>query len=178
MFVNQMHFATVVQLIPRQEYDAEPRDGVYPLEYFEMKGTPYGALRTPLVSNWGAPCVPKPWGSFTAVDLKSGEIKWRIPLGTTRDLAPFPLWFNTGVPNVGGALATAGDLVFIGATTDRYLRAFDQHTGDEVWRQSLPFTANATPMTYQINGRQYLVVAAGGHGWSEPGDALIAFALP
>ncbi|MBB3046578.1 quinoprotein glucose dehydrogenase [Litorivivens lipolytica] len=178
MFVNQMHFATVVQLIPRQEYDAEPRDGVYPLEYFEMKGTPYGALRTPLVSNWGAPCVPKPWGSFTAVDLKSGEIKWRIPLGTTRDLAPFPLWFNTGVPNVGGALATAGDLVFIGATTDRYLRAFDQHTGEEVWRQSLPFTANATPMTYQINGRQYLVVAAGGHGWSEPGDALIAFALP
>ncbi len=178
MFVNQMHFATVVKLIPRDEYDAEPRDGVYPLEYFPMKGTAYGALRTPLVSNWGTPCVPKPWGSFTAVDLKTGEIKWQVPLGTTRDLAPFPFWFNTGVPNAGGSLATAGGLVFIGATTDRYLRAFDQGTGDEVWRQRLPFTANATPMTYSVGGRQYLVVAAGGHGWSEPGDALIAFALP
>ena len=178
MFVNQMHFATVVKLIPRDEYDAEPRDGVYPLEYFPMRGSAYGALRTPLVSNWGTPCVPKPWGSFTAVDLKTGEIKWQVPLGTTRDLAPFPFWFKTGVPNTGGSLATAGGLVFIGATTDRYLRAFDQTSGDEVWRQRLPFTANATPMTYSVGGRQYLVVAAGGHGWSEPGDALIAFALP
>ena len=112
MFVNQMHFATVVKLIPRDEYDAEPRDGVYPLEYFPMKGSAYGALRTPLVSNWGTPCVPKPWGSFTAVDLKTGEIKWQVPLGTTRDLAPFPFWFKTGVPNTGGSLATAGGLVF------------------------------------------------------------------
>ncbi len=180
MFVNQMHFATVVTLIPRAEYDAEPREGNYPIEYFPMTGTAYGAMRTPLVSNYGAPCVPKPWGSFTAVDLKTGEVKWRIPLGTTRDLAPFPLWFNTGTPNVGGSLATAGGLVFIGATTDKYLRAYDQESGAEVWKARLPFTANATPMSYKLdkNARQYIVVAAGGHGWSEPGDALIAYALP
>lgn len=180
MFVNQMHFATVVTLIPREEYDAVPREGSYPIEYFPMTGTAYGAMRTPLVSNYGAPCVPKPWGSFSAIDLKSGEIKWRIPLGTTRDLAPFPLWFNTGTPNVGGSLATAGGLVFIGATTDKYLRAFDQESGEEVWKARLPFTANATPMSYKLdkNGKQFIVVAAGGHGWSKPGDALVAYALP
>lgn len=180
MFVNQMHFATVVTLIPREEYDAEPREGSYPVENFPMTGTAYGATRIPLVSNYGAPCVPKPWGTFSAIDLKTGAVKWQIPLGTTRDLAPFPLWFKTGTPNVGGSLATAGGLVFIGATTDRYLRAFDQDSGEEIWKARLPFTANATPMTYRLNkaGKQYIVVAAGGHGWSKPGDVLIAYALP
>jgi quinoprotein glucose dehydrogenase len=70
--------------------------------------------------------------------------------------------------------------VFIGATTDKYFRAFDAHTGELLWSPRIPYTASATPLTYRLHerGRQYVVVAAGGHGWSEPGDALIAYALP
>lgn len=180
MFVNQMHFATVVTLIPREEYDAKRRQGSYPVEYFPMTGTAYGAMRTPLLSKYGTPCNPKPWGSFTAVDLRSGDVKWSVPLGTTRDQAPFPFWFKTGTPNIGGSLATAGGLVFIGATSDRYFRAFDQQNGELLWQTRIPFTANATPISYRLqrDGRQFIVVAAGGHGWSQPGDAILAFALP
>ncbi len=136
--------------------------------------------RAPLLSSWGAPCTPTPWGTLTAVDLSSGSVLWRATLGSTRDQAPFPLWFDLGAPNLGGPIATAGGLVFIAATTDKFLRAFDARTGEEVWSQRLPFTGNATPITYRLrpDGKQYLVLAAGGHGWSEPGDALMAFALP
>ena len=144
-----------------------------------MRGTPYGAARWALQSKLGAPCNPRPWGSMTAVDLISGETLWQIPLGNTRDLAPWPLHLNTGVPNAGGPLATAGGLVFFGGTTDRYLRAFDSETGEQLWRTSLPYTGNAVPISYRVKpgADQYLVLAAGGHGWSAPGDALIAWKL-
>lgn len=181
MYTNQMHFASIVQLIPREEFDTlDPPLGEYPNEFYRMEGTPYGLKRFPLSSIFGAPCVPRPWGSLTAVDLKSGDVLWRRELGTTRDQAPFPLWFDTGVPNTGGSVITATGLLFIAAATDRYFRAFDAETGEEVWRYSLPFVGNATPMSYRLSktGKQYIVLAAGGHGWSEPGDALIAFSLP
>jgi quinoprotein glucose dehydrogenase len=135
--------------------------------------------RFPLLSSVGAPCNPRPWGSLTAVDLKSGQVLWRRPLGTTRGLAPWPLWFEAGSPNIGGGLATAGKLYFIGATSDGYFRAFDSLTGAELWRHTLPYTGNATPISYRVSktGPQYVVIAAGGHGWSSPGDAIVAFRL-
>jgi quinoprotein glucose dehydrogenase len=132
------------------------------------------------LSSFGAPCVPPPWGTLQAVDLATGATLWESSLGTTRDQAPWPLWFDLGAPNLGGPLATAGGLVFIGATTDKFFRAFDAASGDEIWRFRIPYTANSSPITYRLrqNGRQFVVVAAGGHGWSQPGDALLAFALP
>lgn len=180
IFVNQMHLASVVQMIKRQDYDAANPVTRYPQEYFAMAGTPYGAKRFPLMSRFGTPCNPRPWGSFTAVDLKSGDIIWQVPLGSTRDLAPFPIWFNWGAPNIGGSIATAGGLVFIGATADRFFRAFNAETGEQAWSYRIPTTANATPLTYRLseNSKQYVVVAVGGHGWSEPGDTIMAFALP
>ena len=180
LFANQTHLASVVQLIPRETYDAMNPTPGYPLEYYPMAGTPYGVKRFPLTSNLGAPCNPRPWGSLTAVDLKSGEVLWRRPLGTTRGLAPWPLWFAAGAPNIGGSIATAGGLVFIGAAADGYFRAFDSHTGEELWRYLLPYSANATPISYRSTegGKQFIVVAAGGHGWSKPGDAIVAFTLP
>jgi quinoprotein glucose dehydrogenase len=107
-------------------------------------------------------------------------VLWESTLGTTRDQAPFPLWFALGTPNLGGPILTAGGLIFIGATTDKSFRAFDVHSGEEVWSRRIPFTANSTPVTYRVrkDGRQFVVVAAGGHGWSEAGDAVIAYALP
>ncbi len=180
LYVNQTVIAQVVQLLSREQYDqgkGAPRQ--FPDEFYPQQGTPYGVKRTTLLSKLGAPCVPTPWGTLTAVDLKSGQVLWRSALGSTRDQAPFPLWLDTGTPNLGGSIVTAGGLVFIGATTDRFIRAFDAQTGDEVWRHRLPYTANATPITYRLrsDGRQYVVIAAGGHAWSESGDALVAFAL-
>jgi len=181
LFTNQIHTALVTQLIPREAYESlDPSEMIYPNEAYPMKGTPYGVKRSALLSNFGAPCNPPPWGTLSAVDLASGKVLWRSTLGTTRDQAPFPLWLPLGAPNLGGSVVTAGGLVFIGATTDKYFRAFAVETGEEVFRRRIPFTASANPMTYRLrkDSRQYVVIAAGGHGWSEPGDVLIAYALP
>jgi quinoprotein glucose dehydrogenase len=181
LFVNQSRLPMAQQLIPRTEMDQlDPDTVVYPEELYPMTGTPYGVKRRALMSNFGAPCSAPPWGTLTAVDLRSGEVRWEVTLGSTRDQAPFPLWMTLGSPNLGGPIVTASGLLFIGATTDKFLRAFDVETGRELWRHRLPYTANSTPATYRLrpDGRQYVVVAAGGHGWSESGDTLIAFALP
>lgn len=180
-FVNMMRAPAVATLVPRAE--AEKLDfesATYPEELYPMRGAPYAVRRTPLLSNFGAPCVPPPWGTLSAVDLKSGRKRWEVTLGTTRDQAPWPLWFHNGAPNLGGTLATASGLVFIGATTDQFFRAFDAESGAELWRQRIPYTANATPISYRLrpDSRQFVVIAAGGHGWSAPGDTLIAYALP
>jgi quinoprotein glucose dehydrogenase len=143
LFVNQMRVPGVVTLIPRKEYDALDESQVaYPDELYPMKGTPYGLKRGPLFSPLGALCNPPPWGTLTAVDLASGEVLWESTLGTTRDQAPFPLWLALGAPNLGGSIATAGGLVFIGATTDKFLRAFD------AWCSSArPPTSSCAPST-------------------------------
>ncbi len=181
LYVNQTHIASVVKLIDRDDYEAlNPTEGMYPDEYYPMTGTPYGVNRFSLFSPLGTPCNPRPWGSFTAVDLRSGEITWREPLGNTRGQAPWPIRLNTGTPNQGGSIATASGLLFIGATTDSYFRAFEASSGRELWKHDLPYTGNATPLSYRLpsSQRQFVVIAAGGHGWSEPGDAIVAFALP
>jgi quinoprotein glucose dehydrogenase len=181
LYANQMHTALVTILVPRDEFEAlDPSEIVYPNEAYPMEGTPYGVKRFALLSNFGAPCNPPPWGTLTAVDLKTGKTLWRSTLGTTRDQAPFPMWLSLGAPNLGGSLVTAGGVVFIGATTDKFLRGFDSKTGEEIWTERIPFTASANPLTYRLHqkSKQYLVIAAGGHGWSEPGDALIAYTLP
>ena len=181
LVANTQRIATRIRLLTREEVrakygDRTPDYGVEPQE-----GTPYALERAPILSPLGAPCNPPPWGTLAAVELATGALRWEVPLGTTRDLAPWPLWLATGTPNLGGPLVTASGLVFIGATTDFFLRAFDVETGDELWRARLPTAAHATPMTYRLRpeGRQYVVIAAGGHGLlgTPPGDALIAFAL-
>ncbi len=147
-----------------------------------MQGTPYtvevGALQSPL----GIPCNPPPWGKLVAVDLIQGTIDWQVPLGSVNELGPVKLPFqvNWGTPNLGGGIATAGGLFFIGATMDRQFRAFSTATGKQLWRYQLPIDATATPMTYTYNGRQYVVINAGGHAIFKRGygDYLYAFTLP
>ena len=186
LITNQTHVAMVVRLVPRADFEELPASAlIYPNEAYPMKGTPYGVVRHPFFSSFGAPCNPPPWGTLTAVDLVTGEVVWRVPLGTTRDQAPFPVWAlpfwgDLGAPNFGGGLMTAGGLYFIGATTDKYFRAFDVETGDELWRTRIPFTANATPASYRLRpeGRQFVVVASGGNPLTGTGDRLLAFALP
>jgi quinoprotein glucose dehydrogenase len=182
LVTNLLRVATEVRLIPREEFSALfPGEFVQP-PYEPQLGTPYGLYRIPLLSPWGAPCNPPPWGTLAGIDLATGEVRWEVTLGTTRNVAPWPIWFELGAPNLGGALVTASGLTFIGATTDGYLRAFDTETGAELWRATLPNSAHATPISYRVrpDGKQYVVIAAGGHKLlgTELGDSLIAFALP
>lgn len=174
----------VVTLITSQELEREVRSGAYPRSNFGHEaGTPYAVRREPLLSPWGLPCTAPPWGALVSLDLRRGRIAWKVPLGSTEGSTP---WFvptrDLGMPNMGGPVATAGDLVFIGAAMDSYLRAFDIETGRELWRHKLPAGGQATPMTYRAGPaqRQYLVISAGGHGplGTPRGDYVIAFALP
>ncbi|MAG30905.1 MAG: glucose dehydrogenase [Deltaproteobacteria bacterium] len=184
MILNQTHAALVNILIPRAEADLlDPADFAYPNEFYAMRGAPYAVNRFLLASQFGAPCNPPPWGSLMAVDLRTGEIKWKRALGTLRESAPFPIWLffeEYGAPAFGGGISTDSGLYFIGATLDKYFRAFDVETGEELWRDRLPFMGNAVPMTYRLNesGKQYVVMAAGGNPVSEMGDVLVAYALP
>jgi quinoprotein glucose dehydrogenase len=125
------------------------------------------------------PCQQPPWGLLQAVDLNTGELAWKVPLGLTEELEARGV-HNTGAPNIGGSIATAGGLVFIAAANDSRFRAFDARTGKELWVTKLDASGHATPITYLgRNGKQYVVIAAGGGGFfgSPPADSLIAFAL-
>ncbi len=125
------------------------------------------------------PCQQPPWGLLQAVNLNTGEIAWKVPLGITEELEAKGI-HNTGAPNIGGSIVTAGGLVFIAATNDSRFRAFDARSGKELWVTKLDASGHATPITYLgRNGKQYVVIAAGGGGFfgSKPADSLIAFAL-
>lgn len=143
-------------------------------------GVPFGVTLNPFLSPFGLPCKQPAWGYMSAIDLKTNEIVWKKRIGTTRDSSPIPLSFKLGMPMLGGPIVTAGGVAFIGATADNYLRAFDVNDGKELWRARLPAGGQATPMTYSVNGRQYVVIAAGGHGsfGTKLGDYVIAYALP
>jgi quinoprotein glucose dehydrogenase len=181
MYVNVNRVVQVVRMIPRAEIP-----GVEGISLANGKdvaagtGTPYGTNRTWLLSPWGAPCTAPPWGELVAVDLVDGEVKWRVPLGSIEKRLPLQIEWNLGTPNLGGPIVTAGGLVFIGATMDQVFRAFDAETGEMLWRHELPAGTHATPMTYEANGRQYVVLVTGHHLWfgAPAGDTIYAFALP
>ena len=128
----------------------------------------------------GYPAIAPPWGTLNAIDLNTGQYKWKINLGEYPELAAKGMK-NTGSENYGGPVVTAGGLLFIGATNyDKKFRAFDKATGDLLWETTLPFAGNATPVTYSIDGRQYVVIAAGGgkDPKSGSGGVYVAFSLP
>jgi quinoprotein glucose dehydrogenase len=152
--------------------------------YFPQYGTPYAVLTIPWLSIAKVPCNPPPWGNLTAIDLKTRKIVWQRPLGTTRDTGMMRTKVNlplpTGVQNIGGNIVTRGGVIFVSATADRYLRAFDERTGKLLWQARLPAGGQATPMSYSVHGKQYVVIAAGGHQkfGTKTGDYVVAYALP
>jgi quinoprotein glucose dehydrogenase len=178
-------FPTFVRLIPNEKVDPEaakvPTAGNPNGPPGFIKGTPYGLEQGPILSPFGAPCTEPPWAMVVGVDLAEGEIKWKSPLGLIDKLAPVPISLRLGTPFAGGGIATAGGLFFIGATADERFRAYDVDTGELLWEFDAPTSANATPMSYLANGRQFVVVSTGGHAWMYPQnkqDKLIAYALP
>ena len=188
MVVNTMNLASLIVMIPREDCSK-------PLEELAIndtqarftsieqnEGIPYCNLRSMgFFSPLGVPCTEPPWGTLTGIDLNTGEHLWNVPLGTSKDIAPFPFWWIKGAPNMGGPTVTASGVTFIAATSDYYLRAFNTETGEELAKFRLPTGGHATPMTYtNKDGRQFVVIAAGGH-WAigtPASDHLIAYALP
>lgn len=172
--------ATVVRLIPQDALQKDRESGGSRLggEYGRQRGTPYAMHRAPLLSPRGLPCNPPPWGALTAVDVRSGRIQWEVPLGTIDRLREVPDYQRLGSINLGGSMIT-GELVFIAAAMDQKLRAFDLRTGALLWEGDLPASAQAGPMTYSVDGRQYVVIAAGGHARlrTTQGDYVVAFAV-
>jgi quinoprotein glucose dehydrogenase len=179
LIVPTNRLAAYIRLIPRDKFDAE--EGKEPgVEYARQRGTPYGLARIFLLNPRKIPCNPPPFGTLVAIDASTGEKKWEHTVGALPWL-PEDLAGNWGSPALGGPIVTGGGLVFIGATLDPYLKAFDVQTGELLWKGKLPTSARATPMTYRTaKGKQYVVIAAGGHDapGSPQGDALVAFALP
>ena len=167
-----------VKLIPREEFQetrnrASESDRLHG-EFARQTGAPFALFRTPLLAPSGLPCNAPPWGTVEAVDLFTGKKVWDAPLGS------YLPGIKTGTINLGGPMVTAGGLVFTAAAMDNYLRAFDSETGKELWKFELPAGGQATPMTYTLHGRQFLVISAGGHGklGTKQGDYVVAFTLP
>jgi quinoprotein glucose dehydrogenase len=181
---NPISVAFVSRLIPRgPQNPSEPatnvpagsENGVQP-----MFGTPFGVKISPFLSPLHIPCLQPPWGNIAAFDLRTNKTIWEHPVGTTRDQKWLPLPFALGMPMLGGPLATRGGVAFLTSTMDDYIRAFDMRTGRELWSDRLPAGGQSTPMTYSVNGKQYIVTVDGGHGslGTKLGDYIRAYSLP
>jgi quinoprotein glucose dehydrogenase len=175
----------IIRMLPREQVDSIVKENkeLIRAETGRQRGTPYVMKRDYLFAinnNEVFMQTEPPWGTLVAIDLNSGAKKWEVPLGYMMDTVKYPGAAKWGSLNFGGAIATAGNLVFVAATRDGHLRAFDSRTGAGLWTYALPAGAQATPMTYAVNGKQYIVIAAGGHGkfGTKMGDYVVAFALP
>jgi quinoprotein glucose dehydrogenase len=180
LVLPENHLASEVKLIPREQYEqarSEGRNLDGDWEFAPQKGTPYGMMRRFLRGPRKLPCTPPPWSTLVALDMKTGETKWNVPLGRFSARTP-EAW---GSLSLGGPMMTASGLTFVAGTVDAAVRAFNSDDGKELWVGELPTSARSTPMTYQgADGRQYLIVCAGGHGVKELqplGDYVVAFAL-
>jgi quinate dehydrogenase (quinone) len=195
LIVNDIRLPQVLALVPRAEADRDGKNvlrrfGVTEIEpghggFMPQKGTPFAALYFNFMSPLGVPCQAPPYGTLTAIDLRTRKIAWQIPLGTTEDAGPFGastrLPMPIGMPTIGGSLVTRSGLIFFAGTQDLYLRAIDSSTGREIWKARMPVGAGATPMTYisPRTGRQYVVISASGARYGgRKGDYVIAYALP
>lgn len=182
MFVNDMRLGLANYMIPRDQVKGGNgiEMGVVP-----QLGTPFGAMRQRFLSPLGVPCQAPPFGTLSAVDLKTHKLVWQVPVGTVQDTGPMGIRMGlklpVGMPTLGPTLATQSGLIFIAGTQDFYLRAFDSRTGQEVWKGRLPVGSQGGPMSFRSpkTGRQYIVVTAGGARQSpERGDYVIAYSLP
>lgn len=185
-FTTPTYLAFVSKLVPRKDdtsllvQEGGPPKGSLPA-LNENFGAPFAASMKPFVSPVGLPCQAPPWGYVAGVDLRTGEVAWKHRNGTVRDLSPLPLPFRMGVPGIGGPVLTGGGVAFYSGALDNYVRAYDLADGRILWQDRLPAGGQATPMSYTgEDGRQYVVVVAGGHGstGTKPGDSVRAYALP
>ncbi|KQR45985.1 membrane-bound PQQ-dependent dehydrogenase, glucose/quinate/shikimate family [Acidovorax sp. Leaf160] len=189
LFVNDMRVGLEVQLIAADPADAgkksDGNEAAAITRPVPLAGTPYAInAKVRFMSPLEIPCQKPPFGTLTAVDMTTRQIAWQVPVGTVRDTGPFGVKMGLpipiGMPTIGGTLSTQGGLVFIAATQDYYLRAYDSGTGREIWKARLPVGSQGTPISYKApaTGKQYVLVSAGGARNSpDRGDYVIAYAL-
>ncbi len=185
LIVNDTRVAIWNRMIPRKAYDeASVKNGGHEGNA-PQAGTPWGIEMGRFLSPLGIPCQEPPYGTISAIDLATRKVAWSTPLGTTEDTGPLGIATHLpmpiGMPTRGGPITTSTGLVFIAASQDFYIRAFDVRTGKELWKGRLPVGAEATPMTYisPKSGRQFLVISAGGNSaTTSKGDYVVAYALP
>ncbi len=183
MFVNDMRLGLANYMVPRANV-AKNASGIE-MGIVPMDGTPFGAMRERFLSPLGIPCQKPPFGTMSAIDLKSGKVVWQVPVGTVQDTGPLGIRMHLpipiGMPTLGASLSTQSGLLFFAGTQDFYLRAFDTANGKEIWKSRLPVGSQSGPMTYVSpkTGKQYIVINAGGARQSpDRGDYIIAYALP
>ena len=187
IFVNDMRLGLWIQMIPSGNRGAASAGGEAVntgMGAVPLKGTPYAVNKNRFLSPLGIPCQAPPFGTLTAIDMKTQKIAWQVPVGTVQDTGPMGIKMGLpmpiGMPTLGGTLSTQGGLLFIAGTQD-YLRAYDTANGGELWKARLPVGSQGGPMTYQSpkTGKQYVVISAGGARQSpDRGDYVIAYALP
>jgi quinoprotein glucose dehydrogenase len=180
LLVPTNNIAAVVKLIPSEKLKDAARSGEDG-DYEPQTGAPYGMHRRFLQASSDLPCSPPPWGMLSAVDMKQGTIRWQVPLGSMQYFGEGHGPIPPGSIGFGGPIVTASGLAFIAGTFDPYIRSFDVDTGKELWKAQLPASGSATPMTYSLKGRQYLIIAAGGHPKITEealSDTVVAFSLP
>ncbi|MFD1694803.1 glucose/quinate/shikimate family membrane-bound PQQ-dependent dehydrogenase [Roseibium aestuarii] len=181
MFGMPVYLAFTSRLVPASEIPPKGADEkASEVGLNRNEGADYGVDMGPFYSPLGLPCQQPPWGYVAGVDLTNGKTAYRHKNGTVEDLSPIPLPIEMGVPGIGGPMITRGGLVFMGAAVDDYLRAYDLTTGEVMWSARLPAGGQATPMTYEVDGEQYVLMVAGGHGsiGTTPGDHVMAWKLP
>jgi len=184
LYTNINLIPAVIRMIPRDSLDIVERQDQAMLraETGRQQGTPYVMKRDYLfkrTENGFLMQVRPPWGTLVAIDLHDGSKKWEVSLGYMLDPVKYPEAKKWGSVNFGGAIVTGGNCIFVAGSMDGHFRAFDRRTGATLWEYELPAGGQATPMTYSLDGKQYVVIAAGGHGklGTKQGDYLIAFAL-
>jgi quinate dehydrogenase (quinone) len=189
IFVNDMRLGLWVQMFPQDEHaraldNAGGETTNTGMGAVPLKGTPYSVTKDRFLSALGIPCQAPPFGTLSAIDMRTRTIKWQVPVGTVRDTGPHGIRMGLpipiGLPTLGGTLVTQGGLVFIAGTQDFYLRAFSAATGEELWKARMPVGSQGGPISYKAsNGKQYVVISAGGARQSpDRGDYVIAYALP
>ena len=180
LIVNNSAIAQEVRLVPDQLFNKQMQNKLKDFTQVKSTGTPYYFLHKEILSPLGVPCNAPPWGNLTAINLNTGKRIWQIPFGSVRKYKFFTTPSKWGAPNTGGALVTASGLVFIGASPDGYFHVYNQSTGKLLFKTRLPAHGSAIPMSYQVDGKQYIVIAAGGDMGTPTsllGDALVAYTL-
>jgi quinoprotein glucose dehydrogenase len=183
LVTNVNHIAALITLFSKTDNTRQSVNTKLPrAEVAPQEGTPYIMSREYLFTEEkdGLYMQTKPpWGTLAAIDLNKGELKWEVPLGIMMDPAKYPDAIKWGSINMGGAITTAGGIVFIASTMDGFFRAFNINNGEMIWQTMLPAGGQATPMTYEWKEKQYVVICAGGHGklGTKLGDYVIAYSL-
>ncbi|EPG7943691.1 pyrroloquinoline quinone-dependent dehydrogenase [Enterobacter hormaechei] len=177
--VNTSHIAQYVKLYSREDYDNADKDSGNESGFAPQEGAPYG-MRLLVASNWlGMPCWQPPFGEIVAIDMHTGDVKWRRPVGASQQYGFF-MPESWGSPTIGGPAVTAGGVIFIGASMDAKVRAYSVESGEELWSDQAEAPAVANPSVYEYKGRQYVAFVAGGNTIlkDQVGDQVVVYALP